>query len=134
MPSMPEAEPCALPTGDYTIDCTGDVVAGDQIMFDRALFSGGFRNARFIGYERVTAIVIRESYGALKQQHTFTLARDNGTSLRIKGRTLYANKVHRKQMQNEDERAIVAAEKHQRGDQARRTRQQRREQQHEQRF
>lgn len=129
---MREPEPCTLTTDEYTIDCTGDVVAGDQIAFDRALFAGGFRNARFVGHERIVATVIRESYGALRQQHTFTLKREDGRLLRIKGRNLYANQVLRKRWLKEDERHLVATEKHQRGDRARRDRQQRKEQQREQ--
>lgn len=103
----------------YTMDCTGDAVVGDEVRFDRATFTGSFRNARFAGFERVTGKIIRDSYGAAKQQHTFTLMLENGTETRIKGRNLYANGVWRKPWLCEADRVIVQNEKHARGDNAR---------------
>jgi hypothetical protein len=31
----------------YTINATGDCVVGDEVSFERATFSGSFRNAKF---------------------------------------------------------------------------------------
>jgi hypothetical protein len=108
-------------TGDktHTINCTGDAVVGDEVAFERATFSGSFRNAKFTGFELVSGKIIRDSYGAAKQQHTFTLELANGTTLLIKGRNLYANGTWRKTWEDEYLRKIAADEKHHRGDFAR---------------
>ncbi|MCC6483331.1 MAG: hypothetical protein IT209_00665 [Armatimonadetes bacterium] len=104
---------------DYPVNATGDVVEGDEVRFDRATFSGSYRSARFEGFVRETATVVAESYGASKQQHTFTLLRADGSKLRIKGRNLYRQGVWRKRWDEEEAREKVAAEKHARGDRAR---------------
>lgn len=104
---------------DFTTNCTGDAVVGDEVRFERATFSGSFRNAKFAGFEKITGKIIRDSYGRDKQQHTFTLELDGGGELRIKGRNLYANGTFRKQWADESRRHAVADEKHGRGDQAR---------------
>lgn len=114
----------------YPIDCTGDVVVGDEVCFDQATFSGSFRRATFAGYERVCGQVLRESYGLHKQQHTFTLRLDDGRTRRIKGRNLYAHGVWRKPWPGEDERAFALTEKHARGDRAREARRMRKEFEH----
>jgi len=110
----------------HTINCTGDAVTGDEVSFERATFSGSFRSAKFAGFERITGRIIKDSYGADKQQHTFTLALANGSTLRIKGRNLYANGVWRKPRADEAARKPALDEKHTRGDQARRARAERR--------
>lgn len=110
----------------YTIPCTGDAVKGDHVRFSRALFSGSFRNAKFVGFETITGEIIADSYGKDKQQHTFTLLLENGEKLRIKGRNLYANGVYRKAWEDESARAEAADEKHARGDTARAAREERR--------
>jgi len=109
----------------YNINCTGDAVVGDEVRFERATFSGSFRNAKFAGFEKVTGKIIRDNYGKDRQQHTFTLALEGGGELRIKGRNLYAEGVYRKQWADESLRHAAAAEKHQRGDTARADRDQR---------
>ena len=106
----------------YSINCTGDVVVGDEVCFNKATFSGSFRSAKFAGFEKITGKVIKDSYGADKQQHTFTLQRPDGTIFLIKGRVLYREGTWRKPWQNETDRKIVADEKHERGDKARKVR------------
>lgn len=103
----------------HTICCTGDVCTGDRVAFERATFSGSFRNAKFAGFERVEGEVIADSYGAEKQQHTFTLRLTDGSTLRIKGRNLYANGTWRREWADESQRAAALTEKHVRGDTAR---------------
>lgn len=103
----------------HCIPATGDVVVGDAICFERATFTGGFRNARFAGFERITGQVVKDSYGREKQQHTFTIELEGGTTLQIKGRNLYSEAVYRKPWANESARHAVADEKHARGNQAR---------------
>jgi len=114
-------------TGDseYSISCTGDAVTGDEVRFERATFSGSFRNAKFAGFERITGKIIRDSYGDKKQQHTFTLLLLDGSKLRIKGRNLYANGTYRKQWVDESARESARDEKHDRGDSARAQRRER---------
>lgn len=114
-------------TGDevFTINCTGDAVTGDEVRFERATFTGSFRNAKFAGFEMFTGKIVRDSYGRDKQQHTFTLALADGSELRIKGRNLYKVGVYRKAWADESLRHAAADEKHQRGDTAREAREHR---------
>lgn len=104
---------------DHNIDCTGDVCVGDHVVFERATFTGSFRNARFSGFELVRGEVVSDSYGAKTQQHTFTLLSDDGSTLRIKGRNLYANGTYRKPWADESLRKLSLDEKHVRGGVAR---------------
>lgn len=103
----------------HSIVCTGDVVRGDKVAFERATFNGSFRNAKFAGFERIVGEVVADSYGAAKQQHTFTLRLTDGSTLRIKGRNLYANGTYRQPWADEAARREAANEKHGRGDAAR---------------
>jgi len=113
---------------DYVVNCTGDCVTGDQVRFERATFTGSYRNAKFAGFELVTGEIINDSYGAEKQQHTFTIQAANGDKIRIKGRNLYKNNVYRKTWDDESLRTQALIEKHQRGRAARSVRDLRREQ------
>lgn len=109
----------------YCLECTGDAVRGDEVRFDRATFAGSWRNATFAGYERVTGKIVKDSYGGAKQQHTFTILREDGTTLLIKGRNLYKNRVWRKRWDDERERGRATDEKHARGECARAARDER---------
>ena len=104
---------------EYSIDCTGDVCAGDEVRFERAVFTGSFRSSKFAGFETITGKVMKESYGADCYQHTFTIECEDGSKLRIKGRNLYKNGTFRKPWQDESEREKVLNEKHKRGGYAR---------------
>ncbi len=106
----------------YYLNCTGDCVVGDEVRFERATFTGSYTNPKFAGYELITGKIIKDSYGAAKQQHTFTLLLPNGATMRIKGRNLYANGTHRKPWLDESERKQAQIEKHDRGTIARKTR------------
>ncbi len=49
---------------------------GDDVLFRQAVYAGfdvESRGGMFLGYRTVAGRVVKESYGALKQQHTFTL-------------------------------------------------------------
>jgi len=126
-----------------TVDCTGDVCCGDVILFTENVYSGSHRKPVYRGDRWILAQVIADSYGASKQQHTFTLllidcggegseevrtiaVRNKGT-IKRKGRNVYRYSPHRALWTNEDERKIVLKEKHQRGDAARAERSFRRE-------
>ena len=109
------------------VNCTGDAVKGDYVRFERDVFTGSFRRPRYAGTEWIEGRIVAESYGADKQQHTFTIERPNGEKMRIKGRNLYRNGCQRRIWADESERRAVAAEKHARGDIARARREARRE-------
>ena len=114
---------------------TGDVVAGDVIEWTEGVFSGycgrsrwGRSSPKHLGDRRIVAEIIRDSYGAAKQQHTFTirvLASDGydalapGTVTTRKGRNIYRNGCQRIEWRDEAARQAVADEKHIRGDEAR---------------
>lgn len=109
----------------FNINCTGDVVQGDTILFEEGVFS---RSRRWRGDRRIVAKVVRESYGQLKQQHTFTLkvlwsdghqACDVGSTILRKGRVIYSNGTRRKPWADERKRQETCREKHIRGDLAR---------------
>ncbi len=121
--------------GDFTIDCTGDVVAGDTILFAEAVFAGSYRRPRFVGERRVAARVLRDGYGGAKQQHSFTLEilwSDGveplaaGARTVRKGRNLYRRGTRRLPWPDESARRAAADEKHVRGDAARAARELRR--------
>lgn len=103
----------------YTTNCTGDVVLGDEVSFERAVFSGSYPRSKFSHFELVQGKVINDSYGRDKQQHTFTIELLNGEKTTIKGRNLYANGTYRKLWANETLRGQAAEEKHVRGAAAR---------------
>lgn len=98
----------------YDLNCTGDCCTGDEIAF----FNAGKAGKRLYG------VIVSDSYGADKQQHTFTIECE-GQMMLIKGRNLYANGVLRKVWPDEQQRAKVLDEKHERGGQARKERQNR---------
>jgi len=115
----------------YDIDCTGDVVQGDKIMFTEAVFGGSHRKPKFLGERTIKASILKDSYGAAKQQHTFTLRViasegldpiDSGERILRKGRNIYKNFCLRKRWEYEDDRKRIADEKHVRGSVARVTR------------
>jgi hypothetical protein len=107
---------------EYHTNCTGDACLGDEVRFERAVFTGSYRAAKFAGYELITGVIVNDSYGAEKQQHTFTLLLPDGSKARIKGRNLYANGLYRKLWADESKRILALNEKHARGDKARNAR------------
>lgn len=118
----------------YTINCSGDVVTGDTIRFTESVFGGSFRKPRYLGERTVEAIVIGDSYGAGRQQHTFSLVivtcegvdpLTPGTKTTRKGRNVYRNGTVRKPWIDEAQRVSAAEEKHARGDIARAARDER---------
>ncbi len=112
----------------FEIDCTGDVCTGDIVLFKRAIFEGTYPNSVFSGYETIIGKIVKDSYGAKKQQHTFSVDviysdyTFYSKNIRIKGRNLYKNGTKRIEWENEEERKKVLSEKHKRGDKARKKR------------
>ena len=126
---------CTVPTDVYTIDCTGDVVVGDRVRFDEAVFGGSHRRPRFRGLRTVEAEIIGDSYGEQMQQHTFSIfvlassgfdALRPSERIRRKGRNVYRRGVWRAAWADEDARLKVAEGKHARGEFARAAREIRR--------
>jgi hypothetical protein len=112
---------------EHTICCTGDAVTGDEVAFERATFTGSFRKPKFAGFELIVGRIVADSYGAGKQQHTFTIETADGGKLLIKGRNLYREGVWRKPWADESLRHAAADDKHARGDRARALRTERKE-------
>lgn len=113
----------------YNIVCHS-VVLGDEIFFTEDVRDPR-KSRRILGWRRIWAKVTHESYGPLTQQHTFSLMvtaceGDHplraGTVILRKGRFLYDSRVLRRVWDNEAQRKVIAAEKHERGDAARRLR------------
>jgi len=109
---------------NFNIHATGDVVTGDTIEFSEGVFGGSFRRPKYIGERKIQAKVIKDSYGLEKQQHTFTLevikssgedAIVRGKKIRRKGRNVYRNGTMRIAWEDEGQRKIALAEKHERG-------------------
>lgn len=103
----------------HTICCAGDAVRGDKVAFERAVFGGSLRSPKFLRFELVRGEIVADSYGANKQQHTFTILLADGSKTRIKGRNLYRNGTFRQPWPDESLRHAAATEKHSRGDMAR---------------
>lgn len=119
------------PRSSFTINCTGDVCKGDVVLFNQRVyerFNKIRRHGNVLGRRTVVGRIVKESYGAAKQQHTFTVEVlwSKGTKklaplspLLVKGRNLYKMKTFRQRWKNEGERLNVLAEKHMRGAAAR---------------
>ena len=125
--SSPEQE-FSLSTLDYPLDCTGNVVAGDTILFTEFVFGGSYRKPELLGERTIAAEVLQESYGEAKQQHTFTLkvlASDGidplapGSKIFRKGRNVYRYGTCRMAWADEAERKTAQEDKYVRGDAAR---------------
>ncbi|KAJ7561653.1 hypothetical protein O6H91_03G036300 [Diphasiastrum complanatum] len=124
------------PRSSFVVYCKGDVCCGDVVLFQQKVydkFSVVTRSAQGppLGKRVIAGRVVKESYGAKKQQHTFTIEVLWSSGLRplapmaqlmVKGRNLYRHKIFRQRWTNEDERKKVIQEKHVRGEVARCTR------------
>lgn len=74
---------------------------GCKLEITKQYFSGSYRNSKFDGESILNVMIIKHSYGALKNQHTFTCkvmdvisngsaqTHEVGDKFRIKGRNLY---------------------------------------------
>ena len=120
----------------YNVNCAGDIVTGDCIRWTEAVFIGSHCRPKFADERTIKAEVVVDSYGAAKQQHTFSLlvvraegtsAPEPGSRIRRKGRNIYRNGCYRVAWEKEAARHHHQDEKHQRGDAARTAREYRRE-------
>ncbi|XP_059623837.1 zinc finger CCCH domain-containing protein 62-like isoform X2 [Cornus florida] len=119
------------PRSSFNINCTGDVCRGDVVLFTQKVyekFDKVTRRGRLLGKRTIAGRIVKESYGAAKQQHTFSVEVlwSKGIKklpplfpLLVKGRNLYKLKTFRQCWKNEAQRSRVLAEKHKRGAAAR---------------
>ncbi|GMN36782.1 hypothetical protein TIFTF001_006296 [Ficus carica] len=121
------------PVSSFVLNCKGDACTGDVVLFEQNvydMFNIASRSASGgpCGTRIVAGRVVKESYGAAKQQHTFTIEVlwSKGERplpplhpLLIKGRNLYRLKTLRQRWEDEGERQKILAEKHSRGSLAR---------------
>ncbi|XP_062102082.1 zinc finger CCCH domain-containing protein 62-like [Humulus lupulus] len=119
------------PSSSFVINCTGDVCKGDVVLFTQKVFERFdkvTRHGKVLGERTVAGRVVKESYGAAKQQHTFTVevVWSRGFKkltplypLLVKGRNLYKMRTFRQRWSDEGLRLNVLAEKHKRGAAAR---------------
>ncbi|XP_057821281.2 uncharacterized protein LOC131033973 isoform X1 [Cryptomeria japonica] len=124
------------PKSSFVLNCKGDACTGDIVMFEQKvyeMYSIASRSATGppIGTRCVVGRIVKESYGAAKQQHTFTIEVlwSKGEKplpplhpLLIKGRNLYKLQTVRQPWPNEEDRKKVLLEKHSRGFHARNAR------------
>ena len=108
---------------EYCIDATGDCCKGDDVRFLRGKYTRAYsryksNHTKPDYYELVTGKILKDSYGAAKQQHSFTIELQDGTKTVIRGRNLYRNGVWRKPWPDEAKRIEALDEKHERGDEA----------------
>ncbi len=96
------------------VDGRNNVVTGDYVKFERAVFTGSYPNAKFSHNEVVIGEIVNDSYGMTTGQHTFTILLDCGKKIRIKGRNLYRNGVERLLWVDEDKRENALQNKYER--------------------
>ncbi|XP_045790249.1 zinc finger CCCH domain-containing protein 62-like [Trifolium pratense] len=121
------------PPHSFVLNCKGDACTGDVVLFEQNVYemfniasrSGGGPPC---GKRTVAGRIVKESYGAAKQQHTFTIEVlwSKGEKplpplhpLLIKGRNLYRLKTLRQKWEDEGQRQKLLMEKHSRGSVAR---------------
>ncbi|CAN6483453.1 unnamed protein product [Victoria cruziana] len=121
------------PKSSFVLNCKGDACTGDVVMFEQNVYDmynivSRSATAPPCGTRRVAGRIVKESYGAAKQQHTFTVEVlwSEGVKplpalhpLLIKGRNLYKLKTMRQRWPDEMVRSKVLQEKHSRGCRAR---------------
>ena len=113
---------------NFPISCTGDACTGDTVLFSEAVFGGSHRRPKYLGTRRIVAVILKDSYGTARQQHTFTIevVESDGfrplppdTKTTRKGRNLYRQGTSRQPWTDETQRSQALADKHVRGDKAR---------------
>ncbi|CAK8560486.1 unnamed protein product [Lathyrus sativus] len=117
------------PPHSFVLNCKGDACTGDVVLFEQnvyEMFNVASRSAGGppCGTRVVAGRIVKESYGAAKQQHTFTIEVlwSKGEKslpplhpLLIKGRNLYRLKTLRQRWEDEEKRRKMLMEKHSRG-------------------
>ena len=98
----------------YSEDISGSACVRIGVIFVKTIFGGSLKNPKFLRNEIVQGTIIADSYGAARGQHTFTILKEDGVKLLIKGRNLYRNGLFAKP-RNQEERREFLSEKHARG-------------------
>ena len=99
---------------EYNINCKGNCVTGDEIVFEKDIWRGNYPNVKWDGTESFAGIIRKDSYGKDKAQHTFTIELLSGEKMLIKGRNLYKHSVYRKPWNDENERNKALSDKYNR--------------------
>lgn len=97
-----------------------DITTGTIVQFTEGVFGGSWRKPRHLGDRTIIGKIVKESYGAKRGQHTFTIEVQNCTGFAAdevlnrdkicrKGRNVYKNCIIIERPQNHCE---LAAEKH----------------------
>ncbi|CAM8946616.1 unnamed protein product [Rhodiola kirilowii] len=119
------------PPSSFVLNCKGDACMGDVVMFEQRVYATydlASRRGPPIGSRVIAGRIVKESYGAAKQQHTFTIEVlwSKGEKplpplhpLLIKGRNLYRMKTLRQKWEDETLRENALRDKHVRGEAAR---------------
>ncbi|XP_047317992.1 zinc finger CCCH domain-containing protein 62 isoform X2 [Impatiens glandulifera] len=119
------------PVYSFILNCKGDACTGDVVMFEQNVYEiivSRSATGPSCGTRTVAGRIVKESYGAEKQQHTFTIEVlwSEGEKplpplhpLLIKGRNLYRLKTMRQRWEDEGERQKILSDKHARGSLAR---------------
>ena len=96
----------------FTSDVSGDACTGDEVFFAQIMWGGSYKRPKFLGLELKEGKILKESYGAKRQQHTFTIENEEG-KFTIKGRNLYQYGTFA--LPRGKKRVAVLEEKHKRG-------------------
>ena len=105
----------------------GNLVIGTVFEFSENVFGGSFSRPKFLGERNIIGEVIKESYGAQRGQHTFTIKVISATGLdsdevlgrgkiRRKGRNVYKGMV--KIISQPENKELLEAEKAERAEAA----------------
>lgn len=97
-----------------------DIIMGATIKFTEQVYGGSFKNPKHLGEREITAVVLRDSYGGKRGQHSFTLEVTSATGcnseeilkkkkIRRMGRNVYPTAIIISEPVNAEE---LAAEKH----------------------
>lgn len=78
---------------------TPDAAVGDIVIFTEPFFEGSYPNSRFSHKDKEMCLIVKDSYGAKRAQHTFTLCildsegstRSKGENFRKKARNIYGS-------------------------------------------
>ena len=100
-----------------------DIVTGTKIKFTEGVFGGSWKNPYFRGSRTITGVVLKESYGAKRGQHSFTIQVHDAegidadevlskAKIRRMGRNVYADCEILERTEDHDS---LAKEKHARG-------------------
>jgi hypothetical protein len=101
-----------------------NLTAGTKIKIEEPVFAGSWKRPKYAGDRTIVGTIIKDSYGDLRGQHTFTIEVESadgvdcppvGKKIFRKGRTLYSNATIISYPENQDD---LVAEKNKRSTEA----------------